>query len=147
MFTLTCVLKHALGYLEVVPCGCHVGATSEPSWTGSATCKLFHPAPCWRFWWRGPAKITSCHGVIWHGDIGISLRHCGILCGLWRGDDVGCHDVAKFCVVWGFGVCSFWCPQQHMCVQVDILVCGLGVFARMLVLTVCMSNLTLSHVD
>jgi hypothetical protein len=33
-----------------------------------------------------------------------------------------------------------------MCVQADIL-CGLGVFARMSVLTVCMSNLTLSHVD
>ena len=32
-----------------------------------------------------------------------------------------------------------------MCVQADILV-GLGVFARMSMLTVSMSNLTLSHV-
>ena len=32
-----------------------------------------------------------------------------------------------------------------MCVQADTL-CGLGVFGRMHVLTVCMSNLTLLHV-
>jgi hypothetical protein len=53
---------------------------------------------------------------------------------------------AKFWMVWGFRVCSLGCPQQHMCVQADIL-CGLGVLARMPMLTVCMSKLTLSHVD
>ena len=53
---------------------------------------------------------------------------------------------AKFWVVWDFRVCSLGCPHQHMCVQADIL-CGLGVLARMPMLTVCMSKLTLSHVD
>ena len=33
-----------------------------------------------------------------------------------------------------------------MCVQADTL-CGLGVFAKMLVLTICMSNLMLSHAE
>ena len=124
MFILTCVVKHAFGCLEVVPCGSHVGATSAPSWTGSATCPRFSSGPLlmWQMMGSRQNQLWPRWHLTWPQQ---NLR------GWCVGDDVACH-VNKLFGGLGFkSVFALMSTTTHGCFRKHYPTCS-GVCLRCL---------------
>jgi hypothetical protein len=109
MFTLICVVKHALGCLELVPCGGHVGAASTTFSTGSATCKQCPCGPLvmWQRMWSRQNLSWPQWNLTWPWWHPIWL-----VFSIWRG--VPCqHTIRQFGIF--KNVFILISPTTHVC--------------------------------